>query len=202
MFTGLITDIGVVERSAQGQFSINCSYPHDGIDLGASISCDGCCLTVTGCKPSGSGGSVFDVDVTNETLDCTTLGAWGIGRRINLERPLTPSTELGGHIVSGHIDGVAEIIEREKDGASLRVRLRCPDNLAAFIAPKGSVALDGTSLTVNDVDGAQFGINIIPHTLAETNWGTKQPGDLVNLEVDLLARYVARITEVLNSRSQ
>ncbi len=200
MFTGLVSDVGTLEAREEGRLVIACAYPAESIAIGASISCDGCCLTVTALEPRGEGGSRFDADVSNETLRCTTLGSWREGRRINLERPLTPASELGGHMVTGHVDGVAEIIEREEDCGSVRLRLRCPEELAPFIAPKGSVALDGTSFTVNDMEGATFAINIIPHTLSQTNWGAKGVGDKVNLEVDLLARYVARISDAMKPR--
>lgn len=201
MFTGLITDVGEVAEHRDGGFSISSSYRAESIEIGASISCDGACLTVTACNQNNHGTCLFDVDVSNETLGCTTLGTWQAGRKVNLERPLTPTSELGGHMVTGHVDGVANIVAREADGDSVRFVLRCPADLSQFIAPKGSVALDGTSFTVNDVAGAEFGINVIPHTMAKTNWGQKAVGDDVNLEVDLLARYVARINDVMESRS-
>lgn len=197
MFTGLITDIGRVEAVDGGAFRISSSYRPETIALGASIACDGCCLTVTD-RIAGSGGEgcTFSVDVSNETLSATTLGTWGPGRRVNLERALTLKDELGGHIVTGHVDAVAEIVERVPDGESVRFAIAIPDDLKRYIARKGSVALDGISLTVNEVEDARFGINMIPHTLAETSWDEKQVGDKINLEVDLLARYVARISDV------
>jgi len=201
MFTGIVSDIGILEKRDENRFTITSSYSAQGIALGASICCDGCCLTVDKCGPSATGGSAFSVDVSNETLDCTTLQTWQAGDRINLERSLTPSSELGGHIVTGHVDAVSQIIARDEDGDSVRFRLRAPDELAGFIAAKGSIALDGVSLTVNDIEGATFGINLIPHTLAQTNWGEKGIGDGVNLEVDLLARYVARINRTMKTRS-
>ena len=140
-------------------------------------------------------GSAFTVDVSNETLSKTTLGSWQVGRRINLERALKAGDELGGHIVSGHVDGTATIIDMRPDGESLRVLLDLPPHLAPYAAPKGSIALDGTSLTVNEVMGTRFGVNLIPVTLTETTWGRKKPGDEVNIEVDLFARYVARMME-------
>ena len=201
MFTGLVSDIGVLEERHDNRFTIASAYSAESIALGASICCDGCCLTVAQCDPGASGGSRFGVDVSNETLTCTTLGTWQPRREINLERALTPSSELGGHIVTGHVDGVAEIIARDEDGESLRFKLSVPHEFSCFIAPKGSVALNGVSLTVNDVEGTTFGINLIPHTLAQTTWGEKRLGDEVNLEVDLLARYVARINHAMKSRS-
>jgi riboflavin synthase len=194
VFTGIITDVGeVVERNG-GRYAIRCAYDPETIALGASIACDGCCLTVTSVAPQGAG-STFTVDVSNETLSKTTLGGWTSGTAINLERALRAGDELGGHVVSGHVDGAARILSIAPDGDSLRVRFEVPDDLARFIAPKGSVALNGTSLTVNEASGRTFGINLIPHTLTQTTWGRKTPGDQVNLEVDVFARYVARMME-------
>ncbi len=196
MFTGLVTDIATVRYAEEGRFELGCGYVLDQDAIGASIACDGCCLTVVEVGPEGGEfQSVFSVDVSNETLSKTTLGTWRAGRKINLERSLTPTSELGGHIVTGHVDGIAAIISREPDGDSMRFEIDVPDHLARFIAPKGSVALNGVSLTVNDVDGSRFGVNLIPHTLQVTTWGELAAGDQINLEVDLLARYVARITE-------
>ncbi len=196
MFTGIITAIGRVEAAADGHIRIACPFDAQGIALGASIACDGCCLTATRVEPAGDG-SVFDVDVSNETLARTTLGSWRTGRRVNLERPLRLADELGGHLVQGHVDGMAHIVDSREDGGSVRFILEAPRDLARFIAPKGSVALDGVSLTVNDVEGPRFGVNIIPHTLAVTTWGERRSGDTINLEVDLLARYVARISDAM-----
>ena len=194
MFTGIITDVGAVSARAGGVFTVRCGYPAASIALGASIAHDGCCLTVTSVKPDGSG-SIYTLDVSNETLARTTVDAWQPGTRINLERALRAGDELGGHIVSGHVDGVATIVTITPDGDSRRLVFEAPSALARFIAPKGSVALDGTSLTVNEVEGARFGINLIPHTLTVTTWGGKRSGDKVNLEIDPLARYVARLLE-------
>ncbi len=196
MFTGIITDIGqvlAVERRGDMQARIGTGYDVAGIDIGASIACDGVCLTVValGADPQ----NWFDVQISAETLDKTNLGQWADGKRVNLERALKVGDELGGHIVSGHVDGLAEIIAMQDEGDSTRVTLRAPDALAGFIAPKGSVALNGTSLTVNEVNGADFGINFIPHTKAATTWGDVAVGDMVNLEIDTLARYVARLRE-------
>jgi len=199
MFTGIVTEIGRVEAWKGNRLAIACGYEKASMELGASISCAGCCLTITQIESIGTD-SVFWTDVSNETLSHTTLREWQPGQRVNLERPLAPSTEMGGHIVQGHVDGVAKIVEAEQDGDSVRFLIECPVDLAQYIAPKGSVALDGTSLTVNDVDGARFGVNVIPHTLAFTTWGERRPGEGVNLEVDLVARYVARISEVTRSR--
>ncbi len=195
MFTGIITDVGTVQSRRDGRFQIACSYPRDHIVLGASIACDGCCLTVTEILPRPEGGCIFGVDVSLETLSRTTLGDWTPGRRVNLERSLRLSDELGGHLVSGHVDAVTEIIAATPDGESTRFEIEAPPEVAPFIAPKGSVALDGTSLTVNEVSGTRFGVNLIPHSLAVTTWGEKRPGDRLNLEIDMLARYVARLLE-------
>ncbi|MFH5774461.1 riboflavin synthase [Paracoccus sp. NGMCC 1.201697] len=195
MFTGIITDIGTVsnvEMRGDMRARIACSYDTAGVDLGASIACDGVCLTVV-----DKGADWFDVDISAETISKTNIGAngWASGKRLNLERALRVGDELGGHIVSGHVDGVALIEGMHDEGDSTRITFRAPDALARFIAPKGSVALNGTSLTVNEVEGNTFGINVIPHTQAVTTWGTVRTGDAVNLEIDTLARYVARLAE-------
>jgi riboflavin synthase len=194
MFTGIITDVGRLVDRQGGRVRIACRYEARGIALGASIACDGCCLTVVDVAEV-DGGSVFAVDVSNETLSRTMLSDWSPGRRINLERALKAGDELGGHIVSGHIDGVGRIAGFRADGESRRFTIEAPGEIAPYIASKGSVALDGISLTVNEVDGNSFGINIIPHTLTHTTLGDRKPGDRVNLEVDLFARYVARLME-------
>ena len=196
MFTGIITDIGnVLELDQRGDLRarIGTGYDVAGIDIGASIACDGVCLTVIalGSDPQGW----FDVQISAESIGKTNIGGWVAGKRLNLERALKVGDELGGHIVSGHVDGLATVINVANEGDSTRVTLRAPDHLAGFIAPKGSVALNGTSLTVNDVDGAEFGINFIPHTKTATTWGEVAVGDAVNLEIDTLARYVARLQE-------
>ncbi|WP_435311273.1 riboflavin synthase [Primorskyibacter sedentarius] len=193
MFTGIITDVGKIQQLEQRgdlRARIGTSYQTDGIDIGASIACDGVCLTVIDLGPGW-----FDVEISAETVSKTNLDAWAEGRDVNLERALKVGDELGGHIVSGHVDGVAEVVSVRDEGDSTRVRLRAPDALARFIAPKGSVALNGTSLTVNEVEGAEFGINFIPHTKEVTTWGRVAVGDRVNLEIDTLARYVARLAE-------
>ena len=195
MFTGIISSIGTVVAADGGRFTVRSDYAVDTIALGASICHDGVCLTVTSVQPEGTG-SRYTLDVSNETLSLTTLGQWAAGRAINLERALKAGDELGGHIVSGHVDGIARIADIRADGDSRRLTFEAPQALAPFIAPKGSVALDGTSLTVNEVDGARFGINLIPHTLTVTTWGRKKPGDLINIEIDPLARYVARLLEM------
>jgi riboflavin synthase len=194
MFTGIISDIGEVAARDGGRFTIRCAYAADSIAIGASISCDGACLTATTVEKSGTG-STFAVDVSNETLSKTTLGEWQPGRQINLERALQAGDELGGHIVSGHVDGVGRIAAMRPDGESRRFTIEVPPDLARYIASKGSVALDGISLTVNEVEEKLFGINIIPHTLTHTTLGAKKPGDRVNLEVDVVSRYVARLME-------
>jgi len=191
MFTGLIADIGKVrqvERTADTRFVIETKFDMAAVEMGASIACCGTCLTVV-----DKGEGWFAVDVSAETLACTTLGTWEAGRAINLEPSLRLGAELGGHLVQGHIDGVARVLDRRTDGDSLRFEFAAPEELSRFIARKGSVALDGVSLTVNDVDGTRFGVNIIPHTAQHTTFGLLQQGDEVNLEVDLLARYVARL---------
>jgi len=194
MFTGIISNIGAVAQRDRGRFTIRCAYAADGIAIGASISCDGACLTATTVAADGTG-SLFTVDVSNETLSKTTLGEWQAGRRINLERALKAGDELGGHIVSGHVDGVGRIAAMRADGDSRRFSIEVPPELARYIAAKGSVALDGISLTVNETEENLFGINIIPHTLTHTTLGAKKPGDRVNLEIDVVARYVARLME-------
>ncbi|MEM9968068.1 MAG: riboflavin synthase [Pseudomonadota bacterium] len=196
MFTGIITDIGtIVELRQEGDLRarIQTGYDTARIDMGASIASDGVCLTVVELGPDW-----YEVQVSAETLDKTNLGdgGWYPGKRVNLERALKVGDELGGHIVSGHIDGVAEVISVGEEGDSTRVTLRAPKSLARFIAPKGSVALNGTSLTVNDVEAETFGINFIPHTKEVTTWGDVTQGDRVNLEIDTLARYVARLAEM------
>ena len=196
MFTGIVTDMGEVLSLRQaGDLTVRIAtaYDVDTIDIGASIACDGVCLTVIalGADPK----PWFDVQVSAETVSKTNLDTWAAGRRINLERALRVGDELGGHIVSGHVDGVAEIVAMRDEGDSTRFTFRAPADLARFIAPKGSVALNGTSLTVNEVDGADFGVNIIPHTKDVTTWGQSRVGDRVNLEIDTLARYVARLAD-------
>jgi riboflavin synthase len=194
MFTGIITDIGEVAAREGGRFVIRSSYAAESIAIGASIACDGTCLTATRVDRAGTG-STFAVDVSNETLARTTLGDWAPGRRLNLERALRAGDELGGHMVSGHVDGVGRIAAMAPDGQSRRFTIEVPSDLSRYIAAKGSVALDGISLTVNEVGKNRFWINIIPHTLTHTTLGSKKPGDRVNLEVDVVARYVARLME-------
>ena len=194
MFTGIVTDIGTLrslERRGDLRARIATGYDTDSIDIGASIACSGVCLTVVQLGPDW-----FDVEISAETLDKTNIGVWVEGQTINLERALKVGDELGGHIVSGHVDGLAEIVDMRPEGDSVRYTFEAPRALARFIASKGSVALDGTSLTVNEVDGTRFGVNIIPHTQEVTTWGQSKAGDTVNLEIDTLARYVARLAEM------
>jgi riboflavin synthase len=193
MFTGIVTDIGTVAARDGSKLKIATHYEPASLALGASIACDGCCLTVTRINEGPDGGAMFEVDVSNETAACTTLGTWKQGTRINLERSMSMGSELGGHLMTGHIDGVASILERTPDGDSARFALEAPAEFAPFIAEKGSVALNGVSLTVNEVRGTRFDVNIIPYTLTHTTWGDRELGNLINLEVDLLARYVERI---------
>jgi riboflavin synthase len=194
MFTGIITDIGKIATLAQEgdlRARIETGYDTSGIDMGASIASDGVCLTVVDLGPNW-----YEVQISAETVEKTNLGNWRLGQRLNLERALKVGDELGGHIVSGHVDGVAEVIAMHDEGDSTRVTLRAPLSLARFIAPKGSVALNGTSLTVNEVNGCDFGVNFIPHTKEVTTWGDVAVGDRINLEIDTLARYVARLAEM------
>ncbi|MEO1273824.1 MAG: riboflavin synthase [Pseudomonadota bacterium] len=196
MFTGIITDIGTIlsiEKRGDLRARIGTSYDMSGVPLGASIACSGVCLTVVERGPGER--PWFEVDASAETLSKTTLGTWAEGTTINLERALRVGDELGGHIVSGHVDGVAEIVSAVESGDSTELTFQAPEALAKFIAPKGSIALDGTSLTVNAVDGARFTVNLIPHTKSVTTWGASSVGDKVNLEIDTLARYVARLAE-------
>ncbi len=193
MFTGIVSSVGTLLSKQGSRFVISCPFKRKSLVEGASVACDGCCLTLVEIDKAKGKGSVFTVQASNETLAHTTLGAWKVGQKINLERALSLGEELGGHIVTGHVDGRAKLVSRYPDGDSVRFLIEAPAALAPFIAPKGSVALNGVSLTVNEVDAERFGVNIIPYTLAHTTWGDRQPGDLVNLEVDLLARYVARL---------
>jgi riboflavin synthase len=191
MFTGIITDVGRVRAVRPGgdtAFTIATAFDSQDIAIGASIACAGVCLTVTE-RSQGW----FAVQASAETLSRTTLGEWREGSSINLERALKLGDELGGHILSGHVDAVAEIVSRRPEGDSVRFVFAVPPPFDKAIAPKGSVALDGVSLTVNEVEGSRFGVNIIPHTQANTTFGAAQAGDRVNLEIDVLARYVARL---------
>jgi riboflavin synthase len=200
MFTGIVSDLGEVaevHEKAEGlrRLTIACGYDPDSIDIGASIACSGICLTVVARGRTGNRAS-FAVDAAAETLRMTTAGTWRHGTRLNLERSLRLGDELGGHMVSGHVDGIAELISRDDFLDSAALSFRVPDELARFIAPKGSVALDGVSLTVNKVEGSTFAVLIIPHTLKVTTLGALQPGARVNIEVDQMARYAARLLAV------
>ncbi|ABC22624.1 riboflavin synthase [Rhodospirillum rubrum] len=191
MFTGIISDLGAVREITQAgdtRLTFSTAYETEGVAIGASIACSGCCLTVIDKGPGW-----FAVQASGETLSKTTLGLWTVGSPVNFERALAVGDELGGHIVSGHVDGVAEVLEVAPEGESHRFRFRVPEDLKKFIAPKGSVAIDGVSLTVNEVEGAVFGVNIIPHTFQATTFGRLAPGSRVNMEIDMLARYVARL---------
>ncbi len=197
MFTGIVTGLGTVRAITQSgsgrdmRLEIASPWPETArIPLGASIACSGCCLTAIELGPDW-----FAVNASDETLSKTTLGAWRVGSRVNLERPLKVGDELGGHIVAGHVDGVGEVLAADPVNGSVCWTFRVPDPLARFIAPKGSVAIDGVSLTVNEVRGPEFSVNIIPHTAAVTSFGFLKPGDPVNIEIDTVARYVARLSE-------
>lgn len=196
MFTGIITDIGTVQdRQQQGdtRFVISCAFAHDSIDMGASIACSGVCLTVVDKGQDDAYGDWFAVDVSAESLSRTTLGDWHEGTEVNLERALRMGDELGGHLVSGHVDGIGSVLEKRKDGDSIRLTLSAPDALMPFIAEKGSITVDGVSLTVNGVDANSLNLNIIPHTLYATTLSNLDVGDAINLEIDMLARYVQRL---------
>lgn len=199
MFTGIVTDIGrvaAVQPLSQGvRLRIETAYDPATIAIGASIACAGVCLTVVALPEAGANTRWFEVEAWEEALRLTSARDWEAGSRLNLERALKIGDELGGHIVSGHVDGTATILARRDEGDAVRFTLEAPPQLARFIAPKGSVALDGTSLTVNGVDGNRFDVLLIHHSLAVTTWGERQPGDFVNLEVDTMARYAARLVE-------
>jgi riboflavin synthase len=198
MFTGLVSDVGeVIAAERRGELMrirIACNYPAHSIAIGASIACSGPCLTAVAVGQAGHR-TTFDVDAAAETLARTTAGAWRVGTRLNLERSLKIGDELGGHLVSGHIDGVATIVSRRSLEGTAHFEIEAPHEISHFIAAKGSVTLEGTSLTVNDVSGDRFSVLIIPHTLAVTTWGERREGDGLNLEVDLMARYAARLAE-------
>ena len=191
MFTGIITDLGRVRAVGHGamtRLEIETKYPAESIAIGASIACSGACLSVV-----ERGHGWFAVEASAETLSKTTLGDWGSGTAVNLERPLKLGDELGGHLVLGHVDGVGTLIDRSSDAGSLRLTFEAPPGLARFIATKGSIAIDGVSMTVNEVSGRRFGVNVIPITQRETNLGKLAAGERVNLEIDMMARYVARL---------
>ena len=204
MFTVIITDVGRVRRLGRGaaadgglEATIATAYDSSAIPIGASIACSGPCLTVVAVEPGA-----FSVQASAETLACSTLGDWAPGTQINLERSLRVGDELGGHIVSGHVDGVARLLERRPEGESVRFVIEAPAALMPYIASKGSVALDGVSLTVNEVADGHFGVNIIPYTLAHTSFGEAKPGQRLNLEIDPLARYVARLLQARSDNSE
>src|SRR6202030_1557856 len=195
MFSGIITDVGHVRRLRRGpgsegglEATIATAYDSALIPLGASIACSGPCLTVVAVEPGA-----FTVQASAETLACSTMGAWAEGTPVNLERALRLGDELGGHLVSGHVDGVARFVDRRPEGDSVRFTIEAPASLMRYIAPKGSVALDGISLTVNQIEDSTFGVNIIPYTLAHTSLGEAMPGQRMNLEIDTIARHVARL---------
>ena len=195
MFTGIVTDLGeILELEQKGDLRarIKTNYDTAGIAFGASIACDGICLTAV-----DFGDDWFDVEISSETVSKTIIGAglWKLGHTVNLERSLKVGDELGGHIVSGHVDGIAKVTSIKDEGDSTRFVIEAPSELARYIAPKGSVALNGTSLTVNEVDSNTFGVNLVPHTKKVTSWGKTQVNDPINLEIDTLARYVARLAE-------
>jgi riboflavin synthase len=196
MFTGIVSDVGkvvhVVERNDVRRISVASAYDPATIAIGASISCAGVCLTVVSIEP-GNGGVIFEVEAAPETLALTNVQSWRVGTSLNLERALRVGDELGGHMVMGHVDGLAEIVGREDLGETTRFTFAVPHDLARYIAPKGSVSLDGTSLTVNGVTGDRFDCLLIPHTLKVTTWGERQAGDRVHVEIDTIARYVARM---------
>ncbi len=196
MFTGIITDVGeiiAIRQAGDTRFDIAFADDPDSVDIGASICCAGACMTVVdkGSEPR----NWFAVEVSAESLSKTTLGSWKEGTKINLERSLKVGDEMGGHVVSGHVDGVGKVITIENEGDSQRFTFEVSSDLARFIAPKGSVTLNGTSLTVNEVNGNQFGVNIIRHTQEVTTWGDAFTGQAINVEIDMLARYVARLVE-------
>jgi riboflavin synthase len=199
MFTGIVTNVGEV-RSVNPRtnnlhrITIACDYPRAGLVDGASVACSGVCMTAVGAGEEG-GRTWFAVDAADETLRVTSVGRWRHGTRVNLERPLKLGDELGGHLVAGHVDGLAQVVSRDDMTDMARFVLRAPAELARFIAPKGSVALDGVSLTVNDVASDTFSVLIIPHTLQMTTFGALRQGDDVNLEIDTMARYAARVMD-------
>ena len=203
MFTGIITDIGSIEKIEQRgdmRVTITCSYDMESVDIGASIACSGVCLTVVDKGQRGENESWFSVDVSGETIACTAGGKWAEGQHLNLERALKVGDELGGHIVTGHVDGVGEVSLWQAEGASHRLEVKVPTDIAPFVADKGSITIDGVSLTVNSVtddsDGTHMGLNIIPHTAAMTTLGTLTAGAQVNLEIDVLARYLKRMEDL------
>lgn len=200
MFTGIVTAVGEIVALETRDVGVRLRVAHDydpnGIDMGASIAHMGCCLTVVDKGRLPDGRAFHDVEASPETLRVTTMGEWTVGTKLNLERSLKLGDEMGGHLVTGHVDGIAEVVSRIEEGDMAVFRFRVPHDLARFVAPKGSVALDGTSLTVNAVEGDEFTVQIIPHTLAVTTWGERRTGDRIDFEIDLMARYVARLRDV------
>ena len=199
MFTGIVSDVGrvrAIERPGDTRFGLDTAYDGSTIGIGASIACAGACLSVV-----DKGDGWFAVDASAETLARTTLGGWRVGTPVNLERSLRVGDELGGHLVFGHVDGVAALTQRRAEGASLAMTFEAPQDLVRLLAPKGSVALDGVSLTLNSIDGQHFGVNVIEHTAKHTTLGALEPGDQVNMEIDMLARYVARLCGAERSRA-
>lgn len=194
MFTGLVTAVGTITESADGRVVIRAPYSADTLERGESIACNGVCLTVVDIAADGAG-SRFAVELSPETLARTAPGGWKAGRGVNLERALRLGDALGGHLVTGHVDGLATVLAIAPRGEHHAMRLEAPESLARFLAPKGSVTLDGVSLTVNEVEGGCFGVNLIPHTRRVTTLGKRVPGDRMNLEVDLIARYVERLLQ-------
>lgn len=201
MFTGIVTDIGAViglsRRNDVARVTVACHrFKPEELEIGASIACAGICLTIIARDGAEGSETVFEVEAGPETLEVTTASSWDVGSRVNLEKPVRLGDELSGHLVSGHVDGIATIVSREDLGETTRFRFEASPDLIRMIAPKGSVTLDGTSLTVNAVNGNRFDCGLIPHTLQVTTWNERRIGDRVNLEVDLIARYVARLAEV------
>ena len=204
MFTGIITDIGEIvsleDHGSAKRIAIACGYPLDSIPIGASIANAGICLTVTTLATRGNKDTLFTIDASSETIECTTMAEWKVGDKVNLERALRIGDELGGHIVSGHVDGVAEIVSRKDQDGTAHFVFRAPKELSKFVAQKGSVALNGTSLTVNHVEGDDFSVMMIPHTLAVTTWGHAKVGDKINIEIDTMASYASRLADVAAGR--
>ncbi|WP_448951805.1 riboflavin synthase [Labrys neptuniae] len=200
MFTGIITDIGEIvaleDHGSAKRVTIACSYPADTMTVGASMAVAGICFTMTSLALRPGGDTLFTVDASSETIGRTTLGGWRVGDKLNLERALRIGDELGGHIVSGHVDGVVTILDRRDQDGTAQFNFRASKDLARFIAQKGSLALDGTSLTVNRIEGQDFGVMMIPHTLCVTTWGAAKAGDAINIEIDTMARYAARLADV------
>lgn len=199
MFTGIITEVGTIvgigQRNDVRRIAVACKLRPEDLVVGGSMACNGICLTVVSRDGAEGAETVFEVDAAPETLDVTTASMWDVGKRLNLERPLKLGDELSGHLVAGHVDAVVTLVQREDLGETTRFWFEMPESVSRMVAPKGSVTLDGTSLTVNSVTSDRFDCLLIPHTLQVTNWNERKTGDKVNLEVDLIARYLARLTE-------